>query len=79
VSACNLCCPWNLPLERHQTLVIGAESVGFVPMKFEEWIAYHLHVVLHQAGKYGGQLDEIVAQLKAPQTPAPPTQEVTNG
>lgn len=41
-------------------------------MKFEEWLAYHLHVVLHQDGQYGGQMDEIVAQLTAPKP-----QEVT--
>lgn len=60
MSACNLCCAWNVPLQRKATLVVDCGSVA---MKFEEWIAYHLHVALHQAGSWGGEIDQIVKDL----------------
>lgn len=44
-------------------------------MKFEQWLVFHLHVVIHQAGKWGGQIEEIVKELNAAQ----PQQEMPNG
>lgn len=64
MSACHLCCPWNLPLTRNDSLIVG--TAARTPMHYEEWIAYHQHVVLHQKDGYGGQMDDMIAQLKQP-------------
>lgn len=63
MSACNLCCAWNLPLHRKATLVVDA---GLVGLKFEEWMAYHLHVAMHQANNWGGEIEQMITELHTP-------------
>jgi hypothetical protein len=44
---CAACCHWALPL----TIPPRKTPLGFVvPLRFEEWLAYHLHVTTHQGG-----------------------------
>lgn len=73
MSACGNCFAWNLPL--HWPSQSTPHGPGVPLMKFEQWLVFHLHVVIHQAGKWGGQMDEIIAQLNAPK----PQEAIANG
>ncbi len=41
---CPACCHWSLPLALQPVLIEG----GYVPLRFEGWLVYHLHTQLHQ-------------------------------
>lgn len=61
MAICSQCCPWNLPL------VWGPQksSLGVpIPMPFQDWLRYHLHVVLHQAGNWSGEIEQYSDELK---------------
>lgn len=50
---CPVCFDWRLPFAMHaQRSADGAE----VAMRFEQWLLYHLHVGIHQAGQWAGDL-----------------------
>jgi hypothetical protein len=40
---CACCCHWSAPLSI-------AVRVGEPALRYEQWLAYHYHVVLHQGG-----------------------------
>lgn len=42
-ATCEHCCPWWLPC------YLGGARAHDVPLTFEEWLVYHLHVKIHQA------------------------------
>lgn len=41
---CDVCCPWTYAFRPRQQEFAGV----IVPMLFNEWLVYHLHVVTHQ-------------------------------
>lgn len=55
MAVCSMCMPWNQPLVVRQRITVDA---GPVALLFQEWIWYHLHVVIHQAGNWAGELDK---------------------
>lgn len=48
-----------MPLHHPQRLVGGTT----VPLRFEEWIIYRLHVEMHQRGNWSGEIEELVPML----------------
>lgn len=36
-----------------------------VPLRFEGWLLYHYHVVLHQGGSWAGEIDRYAQDLLA--------------
>lgn len=66
MSVCRVCVPWNMPCALHQQLVAGATgALVHVPLRFHEWITYHLHIVHHQGPVYwGGELDGLTALFR---------------
>lgn len=59
---CPGCVPWNTPLTF--TAPLAAEG-HIVPLRFEGWLLYHYHVVLHQAGGWGGEIEQYTQDLLA--------------
>jgi hypothetical protein len=41
---CAVCCPWQFPLIVHPRPIAG----GYVPLRYHEWLVYHLHIITHQ-------------------------------
>lgn len=61
MTACAGCGPWTLPL------YLGARSGVFdctVGLLYQEWLIYHLHVVIHQHNQWSGELplDQTLSQ-----------------
>lgn len=59
---CPFCVPWNLPLT--MLAPIAAEGHA-VPLKYEGWLLYHLHVIQHQAGRWAGDIEQFTQELLA--------------
>jgi hypothetical protein len=36
---------------------------GSVAMPFQSWIVYHWHVAMHQAGVWGGEIDQFKGDI----------------
>ncbi len=53
MNRCAQCWAWNAPL--HLAQQVTAEGV-IVALRFEQWLLYHLHVAIHQAGAWPGEL-----------------------
>jgi hypothetical protein len=45
-ARCPVCCHWATPLAFEARTVPG----GTIPLLYQEWLAYHWHVQLHQHG-----------------------------
>lgn len=61
MSPCPTCFPWNLPLIVKERLAADGTTVG---LRYEEWLSFHLHVVLHQAGRWAGELVPVLDQTQ---------------
>ena len=54
MATCQLCIPWNLPLTMPAHRSVNGALSG---LSYENWFVYHLHVVIHQAGNWAGDLE----------------------
>lgn len=61
MAICTGCCPWNLPLMIRAVHVAPGE---YAPLRFEQWMVYQLHVGMHQAGYWAGEIEDIALKLK---------------
>ncbi len=71
MAACGqFCTPWNFPLGLNPRVT----GDGYVPLRFEEWLVYRLHVDIHQAPNWPGEMDKVIKELnqQAQQNLAPP-------
>lgn len=48
--SCPGCWPWNLPLSLTATRLTDGQMIG---MRFEQWLLYHWHVLIHQRNPNG--------------------------
>lgn len=65
MAHCPMCFPWNTPLTMRPFFVIDS---GHVPLSFAQWLLYRLHVEMHQAGAWAGEIEQYAAELKATPT-----------
>lgn len=64
MPTCQFCLPWNAPLMMKPERSLTA---GSVPLRFDGWLWYHLHVTMHQTPReWAGEIDLYVEQLKKP-------------
>ncbi len=59
---CPGCVPWNAPLAMQAPLAAEGHAV---PLRYEGWLLYHLHVIQHQAGSWAGEIDRYTKELLA--------------
>lgn len=61
MTPCPACVPWNMPV----TMPARFTPCG-VGLLFQEWIAYHLHILHHQSpDSWGGEIDGVSALLRS--------------
>lgn len=68
MSSCPGCNAWNAPLAYSAIPLVNGGSVG---LRFEQWIVYHWHVAMHQAGNWGGEIEQFkgdIMEFVAPRT-----------
>jgi len=51
-----------MPLTMRALLNAAGE---FAPLRYEHWIIYQLHIGLHQAGFWAGEIEEMALRLKS--------------
>lgn len=63
MANCNLCMSWNAPL----MIKAHRSSEGtLVAMSYSDWMWYTLHVAMHQANNWAGEIDEYAKELLDP-------------
>lgn len=50
---CQVCFDWRLPFAMHAS---RSADGAVVALRYEQWLLYYLHIQLHQAGHWSGDL-----------------------
>lgn len=61
MAICPACVPWNLPLHNRQIHTVEA---GYVPLRYQDWLIYRLHVEHHQRDNWSGEIDALSELLR---------------